>query len=201
MRIGVLASHEGSVLQAVLDACVAGELCGSIALVISNNSSSGALRRARAAQIRALHLSSATHREPQALDRAIVAALDEARVDLVLLAGYMKQLGPQTLARYRRRIINTHPALLPRFGGVGMYGRRVHEAVLASGESTSGATVHWVEGEYDSGPILAQTTVPIDSGETAASLEAKVKIAERRLLLDTLAQLSQQSYSCAAQEH
>jgi phosphoribosylglycinamide formyltransferase 1 len=201
MRIGVLASHEGSVLQAVLDACAAGELCGSVELVISNNSNSGALRRARAAHIPALHLSLLTHADAQTLDRAIVAALDDARIDLVLLAGYMKQLGPQTLARYHRRIINTHPALLPRFGGIGMFGRRVHEAVLAAGEASSGATVHWVEGAYDSGPILAQTSVPIDADETAVSLEAKVKVAERRLLLVTLTRLAQQFHSCAEQEN
>jgi phosphoribosylglycinamide formyltransferase-1 len=196
MRIGVLASHEGSVLQAVLDACGARELAGTVVLVISNNSNSGALRRAREARIPTLHLSAQTHTDVAELDRAIVAALIDARVDLVLLAGYMKRLGARTLAHYRGRILNTHPALLPRFGGIGMFGRRVHEAVLAAGETQSGATVHWVEGDYDSGPILAQTRVPVDVGETAASLEAKVKAAERKLLLDTLSNLAREFQTC-----
>jgi phosphoribosylglycinamide formyltransferase-1 len=198
MRIGVLASHEGSVLQAVLDACAASELAGSVVLVISNNSNSGALRRAREAAIPTVHLSSQTHIDPAELDRAIVTALIDAGVDLVLLAGYMKRLGAGTLAHYRGRIVNTHPALLPRFGGIGMYGRRVHEAVLAAGATESGATVHWVEGDYDSGPILAQTRVPIDTDETAASLEAKVKAAERKLLLDTLSRLAREWQTCTA---
>lgn len=198
MRIGVLASHEGSVLQAVVDACATRELAGAVVLVISNNSSSGALRRARDARIPTLHLSSQTHTDPAELDRAIVTALSDAHVDLVLLAGYMKRLGAQTLARYRGRIVNTHPALLPRFGGVGMYGRRVHEAVLAAGEVESGATVHWVEGDYDSGPILAQTRVVVGVDETPSSLEAKVKAAERKLLLDTLARLGRELPTCTA---
>jgi phosphoribosylglycinamide formyltransferase-1 len=198
MRIGVLASHEGSVLQAVLDACAASELAGSVVLVISNNSNSGAIRRARETGVPTVHLSSQTHIDPAELDRAIVTALIDAGVDLVLLAGYMKRLGAGTLAHYRGRIVNTHPALLPRFGGIGMYGRRVHEAVLAAGATESGATVHWVEGDYDSGPILAQTRVPIDTDETAASLEAKVKAAERKLLLDTLSHLAREWQTCTA---
>ncbi len=190
MRIAVLASHEGSVLQAVLDACAAGRLAARVQLVISNNSASGALRRALESNIPTAHLSSATHPDAQALDRAITAHLDTADVDLVLLAGYMKQLGPAMLTRYARRIVNTHPALLPQYGGPGMFGRRVHEAVLAANEPYSGATVHWVEGDYDTGPVIAQVRVPIACNETATSLEAKVKRAERELLLATLTQLA-----------
>jgi phosphoribosylglycinamide formyltransferase-1 len=190
MRIAVLASHEGSVLQAVLDACGAGRLPAHVPLVISNNSNSGALRRARAAGIRTAHLSSATHPDAESLDRAIAAHLDAADADLVLLAGYMKKLGPTTLSAYARRIINTHPALLPKFGGAGMFGRHVHESVLAAGDTHSGATVHWVEGAYDTGPIIAQVRVPIARDETVESLELKVKEAERELLLSTLTQLA-----------
>jgi len=190
MRIAVLASHEGSVLQAVLDACAERRLAARVELVISNNSNAGALRRARESNIPTAHLSTATHPDPHALDRAIAAQLSAAEIDLVLLAGYMKQLGPTTLSTYARRIVNTHPALLPKFGGPGMFGRHVHEAVLAAGESHSGATVHWVEGDYDTGPTIAQVRVPIACNETATSLEAKVKRAERELLLTTLAQLA-----------
>ena len=194
MRIGVLASHEGSVLQAVLDACADSttdaRLCGRVSVVISNNSDSGALRRARDAGIPALHLSSVTHPSPAALDYAIARALDDASVDLVVLAGYMKRLGPATLARFADRLINTHPSLLPKFGGSGYFGSAVHAAVLAAGERESGVTVHWVAGDYDTGPIIAQARVPIADAETPASLEAKVKLAERELLIETLVRLS-----------
>jgi len=192
MRIAVLASHEGSVLQAVLDACADGRIPAEVVLVVSNNSSAGALRRANDRGIETAHLSSLTHPDSESLDRALTHLLERARVDLVLLAGYMKKLGPLTLRRFARRIINTHPALLPKFGGRGYFGRRVHEAVLASGERESGATVHWVEGDYDSGPIIAQTRVSIVPEDTPESLEAKVKAVERTLLIDALAELALQ---------
>jgi phosphoribosylglycinamide formyltransferase 1 len=190
IRVGVIASHEGSLLQAVLDACDAGEIEGVVAVVISNNSNSGALRRARVAAVPAVHLSGVTHPDADNLDRAIAGTLSDHRVDWVLLAGYMKKLGPFTLAAYRGRIVNTHPALLPHFGGPGFYGRRVHEAVLAAGDPESGATVHLVNDEYDSGPVVAQVRVPITQGITVEQLEDRVKHAERRLLVDVLAALA-----------
>lgn len=190
MRIAVLASHEGSLLQAVLDACEANAIEGRVVLVLSNNSASGALRRARAAGVATAHLSSTTHADASCLDRAICEALERARTDVAVLAGYMKPLGPLTLGRFRGRIVNSHPALLPKFGGRGYFGRRVHEAVLAAGENETGATVHRVEGDYDSGPVLAQARVPVRPNETVESLEARVKVVERRLLVETLAALS-----------
>lgn len=140
MRIAVFGSHEGTTLQAIIDACAAGTLPARIAVVISNNRDSGVIRRAHAAGIPVYHLSSRTHPEPADLDEAISRALDEHGADLVVLAGYMRLLGERTLRRFRGRILNTHPALLPKFGGKGMYGSRVHEAVLAAGEPTTGAT-------------------------------------------------------------
>jgi phosphoribosylglycinamide formyltransferase 1 len=192
MRIAVLASHEGSVLQAVIDACANERIRGRVCLVISNNSDAGALQRARDAHIATAHLSATTHPDADTLDQAITAHLLRANADLVLLAGYMKRLGPLTLSRFRGRIINTHPALLPKFGGAGFFGRRVHEAVLAARETVSGATVHWVEGDYDTGPIIAQAAVTVGADETAVSLEAKVKVVERDLLIDTVARLANQ---------
>ena len=138
MKLGVLASHEGTTLQAVIEACAMGTIDGAVGVVISNNSTSGALQRAKAARLPTKHLSARTHPDADALDRAIRDALREYGCDWVLLAGYMKRLGPATLAAYRCRIVNTHPALLPKFGGQGLYGRRVHEAVLAAGERVSG---------------------------------------------------------------
>jgi phosphoribosylglycinamide formyltransferase 1 len=189
MRIAVLASHGGSILQAVIDACAGGSLNATVALVISNNSSAHALARAREAGIPTAHLSSATHPAAHELDAAMTEALRAARVDWVLLAGYMKKLGPELLSAYRNRIINTHPALLPKYGGQGFYGTNVHAAVLASGDTETGATVHLVDEEYDQGPILAQVRVPILPGDRLSDIEERVKGAERDLVIATLADL------------
>lgn len=191
MRIAVLASHGGTILQAVLDACASGALDALVVLVVSNNSNSGAMHRARGAGIPTAHLSSATHPHENDLDAAMARALRTAGTDWVLLAGYMKKLGPAVLNAYRERIINTHPALLPKFGGEGFYGRRVHEAVLAAGETETGATLHLVDANYDSGPILAQVRVPVRPDDDAATLEERVKVAERKLVVATLAELAQ----------
>ena len=195
LRIGVLASHEGTTLQAVLDACAAGEITGQVVTVISNNSDSGALRRARAASAEAVHLSSKTHPQPGALDAAIILALTRNQVDVVMLAGYMKKLGPALLERYRGRILNTHPALLPKFGGHGMYGMRVHEAVLRAGETESGPSVHLVDAEYDTGRVLAQAQVPVEAGDTPETLAARVQERERRLVVAVLGQIAQGEFA------
>ncbi|HEY5646717.1 MAG TPA: phosphoribosylglycinamide formyltransferase [Pseudomonadales bacterium] len=190
MRIAALASHGGSILQAVIDACESGALDAEVALVVSNNSRSGAMERARAHHIPTAHLSSQTHPDPAALDAAIEQALLDADADWILLTGYMKKLGPRTLNRYRNRILNTHPSLLPKFGGQGFYGRKVHAAVIAAGETESGATVHLVDGEYDTGPVLAQVRVPVRANDTVEVLEERVKEAERKLVVATLAELA-----------
>jgi phosphoribosylglycinamide formyltransferase-1 len=195
LRIGVLASHEGTTLQAILDACAAGEITARVVTVISNNSDSGALRRARVAAAEAVHLSSKTHPEPGALDGAIIAALTAQQADVVMLAGYMKKLGPALLERYRGRILNTHPSLLPKFGGHGMYGMHVHEAVLRAGETESGPSVHLVDAEYDTGRVLAQAQVPVETGDTPETLAQRVQAAERRLVVAVLGQIAQGQYA------
>jgi phosphoribosylglycinamide formyltransferase 1 len=190
VRLAVLASHEGTTLQAVIDACERGAIAARVALVISNNPDAGALRRARAAHTPVLHLSGTTHPDAAALDRAICAALIEHQIDLVLLAGYMKKLGPTTLAAFAGRVLNTHPALLPRFGGRGLFGGHVHRAVLAAGESESGASIHLVDSEYDTGPVIAQVRVPVHTGDTVESLAARVQEAERALLVQVLREIA-----------
>lgn len=190
LRIGVLASHEGTTLQAILDACAAHEIAARVVTVISNNGGSGALRRARAAGAEAVHLSGKTHPEPAALDAAILQALAAHEVEVVMLAGYMKKLGPALLERYRGRILNTHPALLPKFGGHGMYGMHVHEAVLRAGETESGPSVHLVDAEYDTGRVLAQAQVPVEAGDTPETLAARVQERERRLVVAVLGQIA-----------
>jgi len=187
MRIAVLASHEGTTLQAVIDACARGELDAEIGAVVSNNSKSGALRRATAAGIPAHHISGKTH--PEGEDEALHQVLQAAGIEWVLLLGYMKKLGPLTQNAYAGHIMNTHPALLPKFGGQGFFGRKVHEAVIEAGETESGATVHLVDAEYDTGPLLSQVKVPVHPNDTVDTLEAKVKRAEQKLLVHTLAEL------------
>ena len=190
LRIGVLASGEGTTLQSIIDACEQGRINGRVVAVISNNSSSGALRRARAAGVETFHLSSVTHSSGDSLDAAICGALQGARADVIFLAGYMKRLGACTLAAFPARILNTHPALLPKFGGQGMFGDRVFEAVLAAGESESGASVHLVDGEYDTGVVVRQERVPILPGDTVESLKARVQACEREAVVATLAAIA-----------
>jgi phosphoribosylglycinamide formyltransferase-1 len=185
-RLGFLASHRGSNLQAVVDACAAHRLPAQPALVISNNAGSGALQRARDAGIPALLLNAANSGGAAGFDAAIALALKEHRVDVVLLAGWMLQLGSATLAAYPGRILNIHPALLPKFGGRGMYGRHVHEAVLAAGETETGATVHLVDAGYDTGRILAQRRVPVRPDDDVERLGARVLEVEHELYVDTL---------------
>ena len=157
MKIGFLASHNGSNMQAIIDACKSGELRATPAVAISNNSDSGALARARREGIPHCHLSSKTHPDPGLLDQAILDAVAKHCVDVVILAGYMRKIGPKTRARFAGRILNIHPALLPKFGGKGMYGLRVHEAVLAAGETETGVSIHIVDEEYDTGPDKGST--------------------------------------------
>jgi phosphoribosylglycinamide formyltransferase-1 len=188
-KLGVLASGAGTTLQALIDACAAGRLQAEVALVISNNAGSGALVRARAAGIDALHLSAATEGDADRLDSALCHALRSRGCALVVLAGYMKRIGPRLLADYAGALVNTHPSLLPRHGGQGMYGRHVHAAVLAAGDAETGVTIHHVDGDYDTGQVLAQARVPVLAGDDADTLAARVQAVERRLLCETLQQL------------
>jgi phosphoribosylglycinamide formyltransferase-1 len=191
MIVAVFASHEGTTLQAILDACGRGVLDARVGIVVSNNADSGAIRRARAAGIAHVHLSGKTHPDAEALDRAILGAIEGAAADVIFLAGYMKKLGPLTLGQYAGRVFNTHPALLPRYGGKGMYGMNVHRAVLAAGEVESGATVHLVDGGYDTGPIVAQRRVAVLPGDTPETLAERVQACERGLVVAFLGDIVQ----------
>lgn len=187
LKIGVLASHGGSNMQAIIDAIEAGRLDARVVLVISNNSGSGALERARKHGLPWRHLSGATLPDAGRLDAAICEALEEARADVVVvLAGYMKKIGPRTLEAFEGRILNIHPALLPRHGGPGMYGIHPHESVLAAGDTESGATVHVVDARYDEGPILKQRRVPVLPGDTPETLQKRVLAEEHRIYAEVL---------------
>ena len=190
LGLGFLASHGGSNMQAVIDACREGRLEAEPRVVISNNSRSGALSRADEADIPRYHVSTVTHPGDDARDRAIVDILERHGVDLVVLGGYMKELGPQTIARFRNRIVNVHPALLPKFGGRGFYGIAVHEAVLASGDSVTGPTIHLVDEQIDHGAVLAQSRVAVLKGDTAETLAERVLEVEHSMYVETLRRIA-----------
>jgi phosphoribosylglycinamide formyltransferase 1 len=169
-RIAVLASGRGSNMQAIIDHFdnLARERIAKVVLVASNKAESPALIRAATASIDIAHFDAADD------GSALLALLEKFRVDLVVLAGYLKRIPSRVTRAYSGRMLNIHPALLPAFGGDGMYGARVHEAVLASGARETGVTVHLVDDEYDRGPIVAQWRLPVNPSDTPESLAARV---------------------------
>lgn len=189
MRLGFLASHGGSNLQAVLDACASGELSATPAVLVANNSGAHCITRARSAGVVVHVLNGVSHPDSEALDAAMLDALRSGGCEWIVLAGYMKKIGPRVLEAFAGKMINIHPALLPRHGGKGMYGMNVHRAVIEAGDAVSGATVHLVDGEYDEGPVLAQAEVPVMPGDTPEMLAARVLETEHRLLVATLREL------------
>jgi phosphoribosylglycinamide formyltransferase-1 len=183
-RLAFLASHNGSAARAITKACLAGELPATPALLISNNPDSKALDWAEEMGLKALVINVKTHSD---VDAAIAAAFEGHQIDLACCSGYMKLIGPQTIAAMNGKIWNVHPALLPNYGGKGMYGRHVHEAVAASGDTQTGITLHEVDGEYDHGRVIAQRTIPLTDTDTADTIEQKVKEAEPDFYVATLA--------------
>ena len=181
LKIAVLASGEGTNLQAIIDAIEEGRLKAEIRAVISNNSGSGALRRARKEGLFGLHLSHKQFIAPEEFDQELLKVLGEREVELVCLAGYMKMLSPRVISAYRERILNIHPALLPAFGGKGMFGQRVHQAVIEYGVKLTGVTVHIVDEKYDHGPIVLQRAIPVLENDDAESLSQRVLEVEHKL--------------------
>ena len=181
LRTAVFASGGGSNFQALLDHRSRGS-SGSweIALLVTDRGDAGAVARARAAGVPVAVVSPGA-RDPREAARELLDALERHRVDVVLLAGYLKLVPPEVVERYEGRMLNIHPALLPKFGGKGMYGLRVHRAVLEAGDAESGATVHLVDEEYDRGAIVAQRRVPVLEADTPETLAARVLAAEHRL--------------------
>src|ERR1700730_6860048 len=173
-RLAVLASGRGSNLQAIIDHFdnLSRERIAKVVLVASNRADSPALIRAATASIDIAHFNSADD------GSELLGLLRNFRIDLVVLAGYLRRIPPKVINEYAGRIMNIHPALLPEFGGEGMYGARVHEAVIASGAKESGVTVHLVDDEYDRGPIVAQWRVPVEKSDTADSLAERVLAVE-----------------------
>jgi phosphoribosylglycinamide formyltransferase 1 len=198
LKLGFLASHGGSSMKAIIAAIGRGELAAEARIVISNNVDAPALEHARAAGVPALHLSQSKLGPGGDVDRAIADALAGGGVDLVVLSGYLRKLGPRTLARFRGRILNIHPGPLPTYGGQGLYGIRVHEAVLAAGERASAITIHLVDEEYDHGPVLARRDVPIEPGDTPATLAVRVQALEPDFFVETLQAIADRRLSIPA---
>ena len=188
LKLGFLASKNGSSMRAMIDAIKAGELAAEPLLVVSNNKTAGALEFAAACGVPTLVIP--TQSDPEAADARLCEAMEAAGVELIIASGYLRRLGPKTLGRYRNRVVNIHPGALPAFGGEGMYGRRVHEAVIAAGVAESGVTIHAVDEIYDHGPVIAARAVPLEPGETAESLEARITALEPTFFVETLRRIA-----------
>lgn len=182
LKIAVFASGRGSNFKAILDAIRAGKIRNaSVVALITNNADAGALATAKEHDIPALCVSRKQFGSDDEFRQALLGILNQYGADFIVLAGYMKKIEAEIIRRFKNRIVNIHPALLPAFGGQGMYGMRVHEAVIASGSALSGATVHIVDEEYDRGPIVLQQSVPVSPDDTPETLAAKVIKVEHEL--------------------
>lgn len=181
LNLCVFASGSGSNLKAIIKASQTGKINSRVSLVISNNSGSGALKTAAKYKIPYLHLSQKLFTTQKEFTAEILRSLKKYKVNFILLAGYMKMLDPVIIIKFKNRIINIHPALLPKYGGKGMYGINVHEAVIAGKEKITGATVHFVNEVYDSGAVILQKKVKVKPGDDALTLQKKVLRAEHKL--------------------
>lgn len=189
MNIAVFASHGGSDLQAIIDGCKNKKIDAKVSVVISNNGDSMALQRAANENIPSYHLSAKKFGSEELLAKEILNVLSEYNIDMIFLAGYMRMLHISVLQKYNNRIFNIHPALLPKYGGKGMYGMNVHTAVIEAKEKETGVTIHRVNAEYDSGEIVAQTTVPVFENDTPEQLGARVLEKEHEFLVEVIADI------------
>lgn len=179
VRIAVFVSGGGSNLQSLIDAFRSGLIKGGIiALVFSNKENAYGLERAKAAGIKTLHCSPKNYPGREGFDLAVAEAMNTEMIDLICLAGYMRVLSKDFIDAFKGKIINIHPALLPDFGGEGMYGIHVHEAVLKGGVKETGCTVHFVDYGTDTGPVILQRRVPVMENDTPETLQKRVLIEE-----------------------
>lgn len=184
-KIGFMASHGGSGMRAVIEALSTHKKFQPV-VFIGNNPNAGAFEIARSYSVPEFTLNAKTHPDPEQLDITICKTLQAHQVDLLLLSGYMKKMGPHTLAGFKNRILNIHPSLLPLYGGQGMYGDRVHQAVVQNKAHETGASVHIVTAQYDQGPILKQYKVPVAADDSYEMVREKVKAIEGELYVQTV---------------
>ncbi len=180
-RVAVFASGSGSNFQALIDASEAGTLHAKICGLVTNNPDAKALNRAVKHQIPVFVINPADFSEPEVYVWELLSKLQEWNPDLIALAGYLKKVPEKVIRAYPNRMVNIHPSLLPKFGGKGFYGKRVHQAVLDAGEKESGCSVHVVTPEYDEGPVIGRATVPVKPNDTAETLAKRVLDQEHKL--------------------
>ena len=195
-NIAVFASHGGSDLQAIIDGCKMGNINACVCVVISNNSNSMALQRAKNENIPAVHISEKTAGD--SLRKVMLDTLLSHETDIIFLAGYLKKMPDNVLETFNNRVFNIHPSLLPKYGGKGMFGINVHKAVIEAGETETGITIHRVTAEYDTGEILAQKKVPVYAADTPEILAARVLEQEHIFIVEFLAKIFEKSegFSC-----
>lgn len=186
MRLAVFASGGGTNFQAILDAAEEETLPGDVVCCVSNTHDAGALERAERHGIPTEVIAPDAYESPSSFGQALLDSLDAYEVSFVALAGYMRKIPPNVVAAFRGRMTNIHPALLPSFGGKGMYGMNVHRAVLEYGVHWTGATVHLVDEEYDHGPVVLQEPVPVYADDTPDRLADRVRTVEHRLYPEAL---------------
>lgn len=183
MKIAFFASHNGSAARAISEACLNGSLNATPVLLVSNNPGSKALDWAKELRVKTAVINAGNANDP---DTAIAGLLEDHHIDLVVCSGYMKLIGPETIKAVHGAILNVHPALLPKYGGKGMYGRHVHQAVFDAKDTETGITIHLVDGEYDHGRVVAQKTLPVFSTDSVEDIENKVKAAEPDFYIETI---------------
>ncbi len=190
MRIAVFASGGGSNFEAIVHASQSGILTASVPLCVTDRTDAGVLDRAKRHGISSTVLSPRSFKDSRVYVDELLSLLEEYQIDLIALAGYLKKIPAALVDSFQGRITNIHPALLPAFGGKGMFGLNVHRAVLESGATESGATVHLVDFEYDTGRILAQERVPVHADDSPESLATRVLEVEHRIYPETLARIA-----------
>jgi len=186
LQLGVFASGRGSNFESILQAIQGNRLDADVRLLLSNKADAGALSIAHEHGIPTAVVSKASFETRDLFIDGMLSILRQHEVELIVLAGYMKKVPPEVISVFKNRVINIHPALLPSFGGKGMYGHHVHEAVLEYGCKVTGVTVHIVDEVYDHGPVVAQRCVPVEEGDTAEQLAARVLKVEHRLYPESL---------------
>lgn len=182
LKIGVLISGSGTNLQSIIDNIEKGEINGKITVVISNKSDAYGLERARQHNINAVFVNHKEYENFEMYNDAVIEELEKHGVELIVLAGYLKILSGKFIEKYRNKIINIHPSLIPSFCGKGYYGLKVHEAAVNYGVKLSGATVHFVDEQADTGPIIMQESVEVDYDDSAETLQKKILKIEHKIL-------------------
>jgi len=184
-RIGILSSHNGSGFDTIQKACEENKIDAQVVVVISNNSNAKVLEKASSKNIPNFIINDKKFPNEN-IDEKITNLMKEFKVDYIFLSGYMKKIEKNLVSTFENKIINSHPALLPKFGGKGMYGTNVHKAVIEAGEKKSGCTVHFVNENYDEGRFILQNEIELEQNETVETLEQKIKKLETKIIIDSL---------------